>query len=107
MSARACPYCCSGRFILTPWPDTYQCSSCRVGTVIETGRIGCSVPFCRRSTQHKGQFDSWVCAKHWQAVPKLERRIYSRARKRGDPSAATDRIWARLKRIAIEHRVGQ
>lgn len=70
-------------------------------------RIGCCVPFCRRTTK-RPEFDEWICGDHWQAIPKEARRVYGRRVRRwrryhshADGLAAS-RLWRWLKRQAIE-----
>lgn len=88
-------------------------------------RIRCLVPFCRHTRgDRKGdpvrQGMEWICGEHWMPLPKVERRVYSRARRRvlarwpereGDVEYARawhafDRVWSRLKRLAIERALG-
>ena len=74
-------------------------------------RIGCCVPFCRRTRLNPG-FNEWICGKHWAVIAKDRRRVYGRLKGRwrrfGDPrdQARAWRIWDRLKREAIERAVG-
>lgn len=74
-------------------------------------RIGCCVPFCRRTRANPG-FTEWICGKHWAVIPKVRRRVYGRLKGRwrrfGDPKdrSRSWRIWDRLKRQAIELAVG-
>lgn len=74
-----------------------------------TERIRCSVPFCGRTT--KRPCAAWVCGDHWKLVPRKERAVLARAkrkmRRKGlEWNEAADRIWERCKRIAIERAVG-
>jgi hypothetical protein len=48
----------------------------------------------------------WICADHWLAIPKLQRRVYARAKRRGKPAAVLAVIWERLKAVAIERAGG-
>lgn len=79
-------------------------------------RIGCCIPFCRRTRKNPGAdgiyATEWICGPHWIAVPKERRRVYGRLKRAwrrfhfeadGIRSA---RIWLRLKRQAIEAAVG-
>lgn len=76
-----------------------------------TARLRCCVPFCPR-TDPRTQFDQWICGDHWQLVEHDRRRVYGRYAGRWrryfsatfGPQAA--RIWAGLKRIAIERAAG-
>ena len=72
-------------------------------------RLYCCVPFCNRTKKLEPlavRFDppEWICSDHWRAVPRPERAIYTRALRKagGKGTPATARLWARMKRIAIE-----
>lgn len=90
-------------------------------------RIPCCVPFCRRT--RKPGCSEWICQTHWAAVPKSMRLVHFRIareyRKRfGDNSPYVypggsieriqalslidrgDRIWSRIKRLAMERAGG-
>lgn len=74
-------------------------------------RLKCVVPFCRRTTGRPG-FSEWMCGDHWKLLPKAARRVYGRRVKKWrrfrqlhDVKAA-DRLWAWLKRTAIERAMG-
>ena len=96
-------------------------------------RLQCCVPFCRRTTANKHGWGEWVCGKHWAAVPKEKRRAWLRLGREvrsaialepltreywklppGSPKRIAavrmwhryDRIWNRVKRIAIERAGG-
>lgn len=78
------------------------------------GRIPCVVPFCRRTTAGKAGAE-WICGNHWPMVPKARRRVWGRLRKRWrryGPEAGEHfparwwRVWAALKREAIERATG-
>ena len=66
-----------------------------------TARLSCLCPGCRRTTP-AGRYPEWICARHWALLPKAQRRIYSRAKRKGKSPAALARIWRRLSREAIE-----
>lgn len=71
-------------------------------------RIACSVPFCQRTT--KLQCSEWICGKHWSLIPNLRRSAYLRSRREavraGHWPEHTDRLWRRVKQIAIERAMG-
>ena len=73
------------------------------------GRISCCVPFCRRTVRENG-FTEWICPEHWRAVPRADRAIYARVKRRatraGTWTPAATRIWRRMKRIAVERAGG-
>lgn len=76
-------------------------------------RIMCCVPGCRRTLVDNGKFNEWICQKHWSAVPRRDRKVYNRRKRiiiQGCLSvtfgAASDRLWNRCKREAIERAVG-
>lgn len=74
-------------------------------------RITCCVPYCRRTYRNDEGFAEWICGDHWRAVPKDQRRAWARLRRRrrrGMPMAPERgaRLWARLKRAAIEAALG-
>jgi hypothetical protein len=82
-----------------------------------TGRLSCCVPFCRRTTQApnaEGRLvpTEWICNGHWKAIPRSARRAYGRRLRRlfrhhlATDRAAADRLWAWLKRKAIEAAAG-
>ena len=86
-----------------------------------TARLQCCVPFCRRTRAYDRPADAvegarpteWICGDHWLLVDKAKRRVWGRIRGRwrrfGPPAAANaieDRLWARLKREAIERAMG-
>lgn len=48
----------------------------------------------------------WICADHWRAVPRSDRAIFHRARRKHKQDNALARLWARVKRIAIERGAG-
>jgi hypothetical protein len=100
-----------------PWRGVLQCDACRVGTVAREGeqRIGCIVPGCRRSTK-VGDFDEWVCGRHWPTVPRQMRRLYAAAKRRARRSVGMPetmrsalvaaRVWRRCRDAAIEIAMG-
>lgn len=76
-----------------------------------TERLGCCVPFCRRTTK-RTEWDEWLCGDHWRMIPKDKRRVYGRIvrrwrryHKKSDVPRGW-RIWNRLKSIAIERAAG-
>jgi len=76
-------------------------------------RITCCVPFCRRTTRNDEAFVEWICGDHWKLADKPRRRVWGRVKGRwrryGPPAAAPyieHRLWASLKRQAIERAVG-
>lgn len=76
-----------------------------------TERLRCCVPFCRRTTK-QAEFPEWICGDHWCLLPKQRRRAYGRHVKRWrryGPThygIAANRIWNRLKAMAIERAAG-
>jgi hypothetical protein len=85
-----------------------------------TGRIPCIVPHCRHMVKrHHGETEA-ICAVHWRAIPTRYRRVYARAyhwaegdryRRKGPPVGrhllgACDRLWRRMKCLAIEAAAG-
>lgn len=66
-----------------------------------TARIKCLCPGCRRTTP-AGRFPEWICQRHWSALPKDQRRAYSRAKRRGKDGKALARLWRLLSRRAVE-----
>jgi hypothetical protein len=68
-------------------------------------RIACCVPFCRRTYANEEGFSEWVCAKHWTMTSKAWRRRRSLFKRRRRSDLA-DKMFARLKRQAIERAVG-
>ncbi|PTM61920.1 hypothetical protein [Phreatobacter oligotrophus] len=87
-----------------------------------TGRIGCCVPFCRRTRgPRKGDrvpissIREWICAEHYRATPASLRRRRSRILRMIDRASGVRlfrlydidrRIWDRLKAAAIERAAG-
>lgn len=79
-----------------------------------TARIGCCVPFCRRTRANVNPaYDEWICGDHWRLIDKARRRVWGRVRGRwrrfGPPAAAgaiAARLWVSLKRQAIERAMG-
>lgn len=81
-----------------------------------TDRIGCCIPFCRRTRKNPGRdgryASEWICGPHWQAVPKQRRRVYGRIKRawrrfhHEEDGVRADRIWTRLKHQAIEAAAG-
>lgn len=100
-------------------------------------RIHCLVPHCRRTTDSKNGYGEWICSKHWAAVPKASRRVYSRATRRIRRAVAAgemikftngssrlcfrkgtawvehiralsayERLWKRMKKLAVERSLG-
>ena len=73
-------------------------------------RLLCAVPGCRR-THKAGEFDEWVCGKHWSAVPRDLRRLYTVAKRRWrrDPAKwgrVCSRLWERCREAAIDRAMG-
>lgn len=64
-------------------------------------RVKCLVPHCRRTTPG-GAIREWICPRHWSALPRDERRAYTRAKRRGKRLVALARLWRRLSRRAVE-----
>lgn len=69
--------------------------------MMATDRLKCLVPHCRR-TAPAGHFPEWICQKHWSALPKADRRIYARAKRKRKDGAALARLWRLLSRRAVE-----
>lgn len=67
-------------------------------------RLACIVPFCRRTVAQAGRFANateWICGDHWRGVPRITKRLYTRARRRCRPEVAY-RIWRRARREALD-----
>jgi hypothetical protein len=71
-------------------------------------RVRCVVPFCGRTTK-PGDFNEWICAKHWPNVDRrtkwLHRAIKRKARRFGwtdELAGMAARVWIKAKRQAIE-----
>ncbi len=66
-------------------------------------RMGCCMPFCRRTVSRDKGYKEWLCPNHWRMVPKrlkwLKRRVEARARKNPTPynQQWADRIWQKCK----------
>lgn len=47
-------------------------------------RIGCCIPFCRRTTSNARfvRGPEWICAKHWGLAPVAKRRLFARAKRK-------------------------
>lgn len=95
-------------------------------------RLRCCVPFCRRTRGDRKNDPvteemEWICHEHWAVIPLRRRRVWYRLHrlwlkddgmtleaiwnhpkwgKRAIYRAALDRIWAHLKREAIERALG-
>ncbi len=78
-------------------------------------RIGCCVPFCRRTRQNVDPaYNEWICGDHWRLTDKIKRKVWGRINRRwrrfgpssADPSPAYDRVWNAMKRQAIERAAG-
>jgi hypothetical protein len=81
-------------------------------------RISCIVPFCRHTRgDRKGDplkpGTEWICGDHWRLVDRQHRSAYGRYGKRwrrfGPPPRSREahaRLWAWLKRRAIERAAG-
>lgn len=74
-------------------------------------RISCCVPFCKRTKRKEEGYSEWICQKHWSLVPAGRRRAYRRIRRQLRQrhehwNARADRIWSRLKKVAIERSMG-
>ncbi|MCW5693819.1 MAG: hypothetical protein KIT48_15775 [Pseudolabrys sp.] len=77
-------------------------------------RLQCCVPFCRRTRKNENpEYVEWICGDHWPLIDKPRRRVWGRIRgrwRRFGPPAAADaiarRLWACLKRQAIERTTG-
>ncbi len=76
-----------------------------------TERLGCCVPFCRRTTR-RVEFAEWICGNHWRLVGKPQRQAYGRLMRhwrryhRDTDGRRADRLWRRLKAIAIHRAMG-
>lgn len=81
------------------------------------GRVGCCVPFCGRTRKSPaGRFSEWICGDHWRLIDKERRRVWGRVHRRWRrfgpasretaPLVAYARLWAALKRQAIERAAG-
>ncbi len=78
-------------------------------------RILCCVPHCRRTISKEAaeekRWDEWMCGSHWREVPDRPRSVHLRILRRGRrghavAKARAERIWARIKRYAIERAAG-
>lgn len=114
-----CPWCGAGRLRVSQWAGVLSCEACNAGTIEEHAplRVACLVPGCthQRGDRKGDKLEpgyEWVCADHWRLVPRLQRAVYSRAKRRwrrrmDQPSAAVcTRLWARVRAIAIETAMG-
>lgn len=95
-------------------------------------RLACCVPFCRRSVK-VGEYNEWVCGKHWPLVSRSTKAEWRTVRKRvravtkrkpeyreywrlppGSPARLSavsmwrryDQVWNRCKQEAIERAAG-
>ena len=74
-----------------------------------TDRVPCCVPFCRR-TIARGDFNEWICPRHWPLVSaatkrrrRLADRIADRAQRRFDTlAAAQGGYWLPAQRRRVE-----
>lgn len=66
-----------------------------------TYRLSCLVPGCRRTTA-AAAYPEWICQRHWSALPKAQRRIYSRAKRKHKGGAVLSRLWRLLSKRAVE-----
>ena len=83
-----------------------------------SARVNCQVPGCNHTRgQRKGEPPirdgyEWVCGDHWQAIPKIMRKVVARTRRRAHARPTHEninsfyRIWDRAKREAIERGIG-
>ena len=46
------------------------------------GRVRCLIGGCGRTTKEKYSGMEWICQKHWSAVPKKYRKLYSLAKRK-------------------------
>lgn len=74
-------------------------------------RLTCCVPFCQRTVAAKPGWTAWICQEHWSAVPRRDRAILTRAKRKARKAGlrwneACTRLWNRCKRIAIERAGG-
>ena len=70
-------------------------------------RIGCCIPFCRRTAEARPETLEWICPKHWATTSKRLRAIYRKRCKRyeeGDESQLPkiERLWMKLKSQAMD-----
>lgn len=92
---------------------------------VKPGRIGCCVPFCRRTAKADGVSEI-ICGKHWRAADRQLARAYKRLQRdldramERDPDDCTETernrvaaryrvaeaMWEKIKRQAIEAAVG-
>ncbi len=78
-------------------------------------RFPCCIPHCGRTVaktvaKEKG-WGEWICGVHWKMVRPTYRRVHARILRRGRRGLAVrpmraDRIWARVKRAAVERAAG-
>jgi hypothetical protein len=75
-------------------------------------RLTCLCLGCRHTWKGDGHADQWICREHWMVLPKAKRQVYYRAKRayKRNPTMEnwrrSGRIWARLKRMAIERSLG-
>ena len=78
-------------------------------------RLQCLVPGCRHTTAARRKngevWTSWICSRHWMALPRQRRRVWYRRWRRYRMTGAWDRttqqrVWSRLVAMAIERAVG-
>lgn len=64
-------------------------------------RVGCSVPFCRRTFKRVHEHEEVICGKHWRLAPKRWRRRVTLFRRRGRVDLVR-RGWEQCLRYIIE-----
>jgi hypothetical protein len=78
-------------------------------------RLPCCIPHCGRTVAkavaEEKRWGDWICGVHWKSVRPNYRRVHGRILRRGRNGLAVsreraDRIWARVKRAAVERAAG-
>lgn len=71
-------------------------------------RTRCCIPFCNHSTGKP--VSEWICGDHWRLIPRIQRRVFLRSRRRavanGHWPPEAERLWRAVKRAAIERAMG-
>lgn len=73
-------------------------------------RTPCCIPGCRRTCGET--FIEWVCHRHWGTVPRKDRALYNKARRRYEKGGVHKHrrlvalMWMRCKTYAINEALG-
>lgn len=64
-------------------------------------RLTCLLHECHRTNRNDKGFEEWICQKHWGAVPKKYRKLYSMAKRKFKRGEIDDNriqsIWNKCK----------